>query len=105
MILYIPTLIAAPYSGIFVLANLLRKSRAFVLNDCQSDYAALLKTKNITTMEIKRLDTLAIENFKTINNNNPSFIKTYLPLKEMLKSELMISLLNIKSLQSIVIKV
>ena len=56
-------------------------------------------------MEIKRLDTLAIENFKTINNDNPSFIKTYLPLKEMLKSELMISLLNIKSLQSIVIKV
>ena len=57
-------------------------------------------------MEIKRLDTLAIENFKTINNNNnPSFIKSYLPLKEMLKSELMISLLNIKSLQSIVIKV
>ena len=45
------------------------------LNDYESDYATLLKKKNTTIMEIKRLRTLAIEIFKTINNIHPSFMK------------------------------
>ena len=44
-----------------------------VLNDCESDYATLLKKKNTTTIQIKRLRTLAAEIFKTINNINPRF--------------------------------
>ena len=56
-------------------------------------------------MEIKRLHTLAIKIFKTINNINPSFIKTYLLLKEILKSDLLTSLLNTTSPQSMATKI
>ena len=43
-----------------------------VLDDYESDYGNLIKKNGTTTMEIKRLRTLAIEIFKTINNINPS---------------------------------
>ena len=44
-------------------------------NDYSSDYESLLQRANKPTMEIKRLRTLALEVFKTINNLNPSFMK------------------------------
>ena len=45
------------------------------LNDYESDYATLLKKTNTTTIEAKRLRTLAIEILKTMNNINSSFMK------------------------------
>ena len=41
-----------------------------VLDDYESDYGNLIKKNGTTTMEIKRLQTLATEIFKTINNVN-----------------------------------
>ena len=46
-----------------------------VLGDYESDYGNLIKKNGTTTMEIKRLRTLATEIFKTINNINPSYMK------------------------------
>ena len=46
-----------------------------VLDDYESDYGNLIKKNGTTTVEIKRLRTLATENFKTINNINPSYMK------------------------------
>ena len=44
-------------------------------NDYDSDYKMLLeKTKN-PTMEIRRMRTLALEVFKTLNDLNPKFMK------------------------------
>ena len=45
------------------------------LDDYESDYGNLIKKNGITTMEIKRLRTLATDIFKTINNINPSYMK------------------------------
>ena len=46
-----------------------------VLDDYKSDNGNLIKKNGTTTMEIKRLQTLATEIFKTINNINPSYMK------------------------------
>ena len=46
-----------------------------VLNDYKNDYAILSKKNNTTTIEIKRLRTLAIEIFKTISNIIPNIMK------------------------------
>ena len=45
------------------------------LDDYESDYVNLIKKNGTTTMEIKRLRTLATDIFKTINNINPSYMK------------------------------
>ena len=44
-------------------------------NDYDSSYAELLGNSNSVSMEIKRLRTMLIEIFKTLNNQNPSFMK------------------------------
>ena len=44
-------------------------------NDYNSDYKDLLEIIKTSTMEIKRLTTLALEVFKTVNNLNPDFMK------------------------------
>ena len=46
-----------------------------VLDYYESDYGNLIKKNGTTTMEIKRLRTLATETFKTINNINLSYLK------------------------------
>ena len=46
-----------------------------MLDDYESDYGNLIKKYDTATMEIKRLQTLATEVFKTINNINPSYMK------------------------------
>ena len=43
-----------------------------ILDGYESNYNALL---NRSSMKIKRLRTLAIEIFKTLNNQNPSFMR------------------------------
>ena len=45
------------------------------LDDYESHYGNLIKKNGTTTMEIKRLRTLATDIFKTINNINPSYMK------------------------------
>ena len=76
-----------------------------VLNDYKNDYAILSKKNNTTTIEIKRLRTLAIEIFKTISNIIPNIMKDIFNSKAILKSDLLKSLVNITSLQSMVTKV
>ena len=44
-------------------------------NDYNSDDKDLLEITKTSTMEIKRLRTLALEVFKTVNNLNPDFMK------------------------------
>ena len=73
------------------------------LNDYEIDYATLLKKNNTPTMKIKRLGIWAIEIFKAINNINPSFMKDICTPERDAKV-LKTFLLNITSLQSMVIK-
>ena len=44
-------------------------------NDFVSDYTELLKKSDKVTMEIKRLQCLALEIFKTVNNLNSYYMK------------------------------
>ena len=55
------------------------QERAFrlLLNDHESDYEQLLTKVNKPTLEIRRLKFLATENFKTINNLNPPYMKEF----------------------------
>ena len=53
----------------------IKRCLRLVLDDYKSDYGNLIKKNGTTTMEIKRLRTLATEIFKTINNINPSYIE------------------------------
>ena len=59
-----------------ILAKSRKNSKALpkISNNYKSDYGNLIK-KNGTSMEIKRLQTLATEIFKTINNIDPSYIR------------------------------
>ena len=59
-----------------VLLNVLKVLlKSFLLNDYDSDYNTLMQKSNKCTMEIRRIRTLALETFKTINDLNPSFMK------------------------------
>ena len=44
-------------------------------NDFSSDYSELLNKSGKPSMEVKRLRTLALEIFKTLNNLNPGYMK------------------------------
>ena len=44
-------------------------------NDFSSDYASILNKSGKSTMEVKRLRTLALEVYKTVNNMNPEYMK------------------------------
>ena len=56
-----------------------------ILNDYESDYETLLRNSNKPTMEIRRLRTLAVEIFKTLNEINPPYIKNIFTPKENAK--------------------
>ena len=51
------------------------RSLKMLTYDYNSDYKDLLEITETSTMEIKRLRTLALELFKTVNNLNPDFMK------------------------------
>ena len=55
-----------------------------IQNDYQSSYETLLQKSKTTTMEIKRLRTLAIEVYKTLNDLNPEFMKELFHNSELL---------------------
>ena len=44
-------------------------------NDFSSDYESILNKSGKSTMELKRLRTLALEVFKTVNNMNLEYMK------------------------------
>ena len=44
-------------------------------NDFSSDFEFILNKSGKSTMEVKRLRTLALEVFKTLNNMNPEYMK------------------------------
>ena len=46
------------------------------LNDYKSDWENLLDKSGKESMKIRRIKTLAIEIFKTVNKHNPNFMKT-----------------------------
>ena len=52
-----------------------KRALRFLYNDYDSDYEHLLKLANKPTMEVRKLRTLAIEIFKTLNDLNPPFMK------------------------------
>ena len=51
------------------------RSFKMLTNNYNSDYKDLLDGTKNWTMEIRRLRTLALETFKTVNNLNPDFMK------------------------------
>ena len=61
--------------------QILKRCLKLVPDDYESDYGNLIKKDGTTTMEIKRLQTLATEIFKAINNINPSYMKNILTPK------------------------
>ena len=50
-------------------------SLKLITNNYHNDYKFLLNDTGNSTIEIKRLRTLALEIFKTFNNFNPNFMK------------------------------
>ena len=47
----------------------------FLHNDYDSDYNTLLKKSDKCSMEVRRLRTMTLEIFKSLNDFNPSFMK------------------------------
>ena len=47
----------------------------FIHGDYHSDYASLLLNINSNTMEIRRMRALCVEIYKTLNNQNPDYMK------------------------------
>ena len=79
-------------------------SLGLVLDDYESDYGNLIEKNGTTTMEIKKLRTLATEIFKTINNINPSYMKSIFTPKANAKLRLH-DIIDIIILQLTAIKV
>ena len=80
--MFTPFLTTALLSGISAHVNFRKKWKNFkkhclrlVLDDYESDYGSLTGKNGTTTIEIKRLQTLATDIFKTINNISPSYMK------------------------------
>ena len=53
-----------------------------ILHDYEIDYETLLRNSNKPTMEIRRLRTLAVEIFKTLNEINSPYMKFIFTPKE-----------------------
>ena len=62
--------------------NIQKRALRFLLNDYESDYNTLLQKSDKCTMEIRRIRTLALETFKTINNLNPSFMNNLFNIRK-----------------------
>ena len=57
------------------------RCRRIIYNDYSSDCQTLLNRSQKPSMEIKRLKNLALEIFKTVNDLNPSFMKSIFSAK------------------------
>ena len=55
--------------------QILARALTILYNDFDSDYKTLLDILGKCTMEVKRLKSLGLEVFKTLNNLNPSLMQ------------------------------
>ena len=62
--------------------NIQKRALRFLCNDYSSSYEKLLEKNKSCTMEIRRLRTLALEIYKTLNDMNPTFMKDLFHLRE-----------------------
>ena len=64
--------------SLYKIKRIQERALRLVHNDFASDYVELLKKSGKATTEIKRLRSLALEIFKTMNNLNPYYMKEIL---------------------------
>ncbi len=55
----------------------------FLLNDQKSTYHELIEKYNYTTMLIRRIITISMEDFKSLHDLNPNFLKEMFLIKEL----------------------
>ena len=65
--------------------NIRKRALGFLLNDYESDYKTLLKNCNTFATDIRRLRTLALETFETLNDLNPASMKNIFSKQEVPK--------------------
>ena len=74
-----------------------KRCHRIILNDYENDYETLLCNSNKPTVETRRLRTLSVETFKTLNEINPPYIKNIIMPKEKEKvrqNEIIIKRIN-----------
>ena len=59
----------------YKIENIQKRTLRFLLNDYDSDCKTLLEKSKKCSMEIRRIRTLALETFKSLNKLNPHFMK------------------------------
>ena len=62
--------------------NLQKRALRFLYKSCNTSYEDLLLKSNFSSKDVKRLRTLSVEIFKTLNNLNPSFMNEIFSLKQ-----------------------
>ena len=65
--------------------NIPKRALGFLLNDYENDYKTLLKNCNKCLVEVRRLRTLALETFKTLNDLNTTFTKNLFEKRKLSK--------------------
>ena len=63
--------------------NLQKRALKFLYKSYNTSYKDLLLKSGFSSMNVKRLRTLCVEIFKTLNNLNPSFMKEIFVLRQM----------------------
>ena len=62
--------------------NLQKRALWFLYKSCNTSYEDLLLKSNFSSKDVKRLRTLSVEIFKTLNNLNPSFMNEIFSLRQ-----------------------
>ena len=62
--------------------NLQKRALRFLYKSYNTPYEDLLLKSGFSSMNVKRLRTLCVEHFKTLNNLNPSFMKEIFSLRQ-----------------------
>ena len=62
--------------------NLQKRALRFLHKSCNTSYEDLLLKSNFSSKDVKRLRTLSVEIFKTLNNLNPSFMNEIFSLRQ-----------------------
>ena len=62
--------------------NLQKRVLRFLYKSYNTSYEDLLLKSGFSSMNVKRLRTLCVEHFKTLNNLNPSFMKEIFSLRQ-----------------------
>ena len=62
--------------------NLQKRALRFLYKSYNTSYEDLLLKSGFSSMNVKRLRTLCVEIFKTLNNHNPSFMREIFSLRQ-----------------------